>query len=97
MVGTSEGVAQKVAEVAKENFEKLGFKVRMRLVTQDAMYTKFCNVPKRGYPRLPERRLVQGLLRPADDAQPDVQRQEHPAGEQRPTGPSSMCPRSTSA
>ena len=46
MVGTSEGVAQKAAEVAKENFEKLGFKVRLRLVTQDAMYTKYCNVPK---------------------------------------------------
>jgi len=46
MVGTSEGVAQKAAEVAKENFEKLGFKVRLRLVTQDSMYTKFCNVPK---------------------------------------------------
>jgi peptide/nickel transport system substrate-binding protein len=39
-------VAQKAAEVAKENFEKLGFKVRLRLVTQDSMYTKFCNVPK---------------------------------------------------
>jgi peptide/nickel transport system substrate-binding protein len=46
MVGTSEGVAQKAAEVAKENFEKMGFKVRLRLVTQDSMYTKFCNVPK---------------------------------------------------
>jgi peptide/nickel transport system substrate-binding protein len=46
MVGTSEGVAQAAAEVAKEQFEKLGFKVRMRLVTQDSMYTKFCNVPK---------------------------------------------------
>ena len=45
MVGTTEGVAQKTAEVAKENFEQLGFKVRLRLVTQDAMYTKFCNVP----------------------------------------------------
>jgi peptide/nickel transport system substrate-binding protein len=45
MVGTSEGVAQKAAEVAKENFEKMGFKIRMRLVTQDAMYTKFCNSP----------------------------------------------------
>ena len=39
MVGTSEGVAQKAAEVAKENFEQLGFKIRMRLVTQDAMST----------------------------------------------------------
>jgi peptide/nickel transport system substrate-binding protein len=45
MIGTSEGVAQKAAEVAKENFEKLGFKVRLRLVTQDAMYTRFCNSP----------------------------------------------------
>jgi peptide/nickel transport system substrate-binding protein len=45
MVGTSEGVAQKNAEIAKENFERLGFKVRLRLATQDAMYTKFCNVP----------------------------------------------------
>jgi peptide/nickel transport system substrate-binding protein len=45
MVGTSEGVAQKAAEVAKEQFEKMGFKVRLRLVTQDAMYTRFCNSP----------------------------------------------------
>jgi peptide/nickel transport system substrate-binding protein len=45
MVGTAEGVAQKAAEVAKENFERMGFKVRMRLVTQDAMYTRFCNSP----------------------------------------------------
>jgi peptide/nickel transport system substrate-binding protein len=45
MVGTSEGVAQKAAEIAKEQFEKLGFNVRMRLVTQDAMYTRFCNSP----------------------------------------------------
>jgi peptide/nickel transport system substrate-binding protein len=45
MVGTLEGVAQKAAEVAKENFERLGFKVRMRLVTQDAMYNRYCNVP----------------------------------------------------
>ncbi len=45
MVGTGEGVAQKVAEISKENFERMGFKVRLRLVTQDSMYTKFCNVP----------------------------------------------------
>jgi peptide/nickel transport system substrate-binding protein len=46
MVGTSEGVAQAAAEVSKEQFEKMGFKVRLRLVTQDSMYTKFCNGPK---------------------------------------------------
>ena len=82
MVGTTEGVAQKAAEVAKENFEKLGFKVRMRLVTQDAMYTKFCNVPSAERGDLPERQLGQGLRRPADDPRPDVQRREHhPADE----------------
>jgi peptide/nickel transport system substrate-binding protein len=45
MVGTSEGVAQKAAEVAKENFAKMGFNVDLKLVTQDSMYTKFCNTP----------------------------------------------------
>ena len=45
MIGTSEGVAQNAAEIAKENFERLGFDVRLRLVTQDAMLTKFCSVP----------------------------------------------------
>jgi peptide/nickel transport system substrate-binding protein len=45
MVGTAEGVAQKAAEIAKGNFEKLGFKVTLRLVAQDSMYTKYCNVP----------------------------------------------------
>ena len=45
MVGTNEGVAQKAAEVAKENFEQMGFKVRMQLVTQDSMFTRFCGSP----------------------------------------------------
>ncbi len=46
MVGTSGGTAQKAAEVAQAQFQKLGFKLQFRLVTQDTMYTKFCNVPK---------------------------------------------------
>jgi peptide/nickel transport system substrate-binding protein len=45
MIGVSDGVAEKAAEITKQNFEKLGFKVRLRLVTQDAMYTRFCPVP----------------------------------------------------
>jgi peptide/nickel transport system substrate-binding protein len=45
MVGTSGGVPQKVAEIAKENFEQLGFKVRMRLMSQTAMYTNYCLKP----------------------------------------------------
>jgi peptide/nickel transport system substrate-binding protein len=46
MVGDNEGVGAKTAEVAKEQFERLGFKVRLRQVTHESMYTKFCSVPK---------------------------------------------------
>ena len=45
MVGTAEDVAQKAAEITKQQFEELGFKVQLRLVTQDAMFTRFCLVP----------------------------------------------------
>jgi peptide/nickel transport system substrate-binding protein len=46
MVADNTEPGSKTAEVAKEQFEKLGFNVRMRQVTHETMYTKFCNVPK---------------------------------------------------
>jgi peptide/nickel transport system substrate-binding protein len=46
MVGTREGVAQRSAEVARAQFEKLGFNLNFRLVSGDAMYTRFCTVPE---------------------------------------------------
>jgi peptide/nickel transport system substrate-binding protein len=45
MVSDNEGVGSETAAVAKEQLENMGFKVRLRQVTHDAMYTKFCNVP----------------------------------------------------
>jgi peptide/nickel transport system substrate-binding protein len=45
MVGSNTGTASKAAEVTKAQFEKLGFKVTLRLVEQNTMYTKFCNTP----------------------------------------------------
>jgi peptide/nickel transport system substrate-binding protein len=35
-----------VSEVAVAQFAKLGFKVNMKYVTRDSMYTKFCQIPK---------------------------------------------------
>jgi peptide/nickel transport system substrate-binding protein len=46
MVADNTEPGSKTAEVAKAQFENLGFKVRMRQVTHETMYTKFCNVPK---------------------------------------------------
>jgi peptide/nickel transport system substrate-binding protein len=45
MVGSNAGVAAKTAEVAKENLERMGFQVQMRLVQQQTMYTRYCNTP----------------------------------------------------
>jgi peptide/nickel transport system substrate-binding protein len=36
---------KKTAEVMQNQLEQLGFKLRLRLVPQDTMFTKFCNVP----------------------------------------------------
>ena len=46
MVADNVEPGSKTAQVAKEQFEQLGFKVRLRQVTHESMYTKFCNVPK---------------------------------------------------
>jgi len=35
------------AEVARDQLEKLGFKVKLRTVPQDAVYTEWCQVPKK--------------------------------------------------
>jgi peptide/nickel transport system substrate-binding protein len=45
MVGDNSGVAAKAAEVAKQNFANMGFKVTLRLVAHQTMYSKYCNVP----------------------------------------------------
>ena len=45
--GVSDNATQQknMAQVAVAQFEKLGFNVKMRYVTRDSMYTKFCQVP----------------------------------------------------
>ena len=45
MVASNQSTAPDVAEVAKQNFEKLGFKTTLRLVTTNTMYTRFCSIP----------------------------------------------------
>jgi peptide/nickel transport system substrate-binding protein len=45
--GVSDNATQQkqVSETAVAQFEKLGFKVNMKYVTRDSMYTKYCQVP----------------------------------------------------
>ena len=53
MVADNSGPTAQQAQVAKDQFEKLGFKITLRPVTHDTMYTKFCNVPKQKVPICP--------------------------------------------
>jgi peptide/nickel transport system substrate-binding protein len=47
MVGANADPGKAQAEVAKNQLEKMGFKVRLRLVPQDAVYTDWCQVPSK--------------------------------------------------
>jgi peptide/nickel transport system substrate-binding protein len=49
VMGENAGVDKSVSEVVRDIFTKLGFKVNLRLVSSDTVYTKFCNVPKTNY------------------------------------------------
>jgi peptide/nickel transport system substrate-binding protein len=48
-IATNADPGKKSAEVAAEQFRKLGFKLNVRIVPQDTLYTKFCSVPKSDY------------------------------------------------
>ena len=96
MVATNADPGKETAEVAKAQFEKLGLQApNFRIVPQDTLYTKFCGVPSKKVADLPERRLVQGLRRPAVDAGADVQRQRTSSSRATSTGRSSTTRRST--
>ena len=45
MIGANADPGKAQAEVAKAQLEKMGFKVRLRLLPQDAVYTDWCQVP----------------------------------------------------
>jgi peptide/nickel transport system substrate-binding protein len=45
MVGENEGVGADAAVVAQQQFERLGFHVRLRRLSPEAVFSKFCDVP----------------------------------------------------
>ena len=45
MVATNADPGKSSAEVAANQFEKLGFEINFRIVPQDTLYTRFCNRP----------------------------------------------------
>jgi peptide/nickel transport system substrate-binding protein len=49
VIGENTGVDKRVSEVVRDEFTKLGFKVNLREVSSDTMYTKFCNVVATNY------------------------------------------------
>jgi peptide/nickel transport system substrate-binding protein len=45
MVGESQGVGASAAQVAQQQFAKLGFRIRLRRVGVNAVFSKFCGLP----------------------------------------------------
>jgi peptide/nickel transport system substrate-binding protein len=48
-IATNADPGLQTAQVAQNQFEKLGFKLNFRQVPQDTLYTRFCGVPKSKY------------------------------------------------
>jgi peptide/nickel transport system substrate-binding protein len=46
MVGPVDGNGRAISELAKAAFEKLGFEVKLRLLSQQVVMTRFCGYPK---------------------------------------------------
>jgi peptide/nickel transport system substrate-binding protein len=46
IVGDSAAPDGPIAEITEQQLSEMGFKTKLRLVTRDTMFTKFCNVPK---------------------------------------------------
>ncbi len=45
MIGPIDGLGRQISEIAKTDFEALGFKVKMRLLSQQVVMTRFCGYP----------------------------------------------------
>lgn len=48
MVADSADPDKSIAQIAEQQLQEMGFKTRLRLVSRDTMYTKFCNDPQSG-------------------------------------------------
>ena len=83
MVGENEGVGADAALVAREQFERLGFDVRLRRVSLNAMFGKFCTVPSAGVAICPNVGWLKDFTDPQTFPRPDLQRRPHPAGRQQ--------------
>jgi peptide/nickel transport system substrate-binding protein len=46
IVGDNADPDKSIAQITEQQLNELGFKTKLRLVTRDTMFTKFCNVPK---------------------------------------------------
>ena len=57
MVGPVDGNGRAISELAKQAFESVGFKVKLRLLSQQVVMTALLRLPDGGRRGLPERGL----------------------------------------
>jgi peptide/nickel transport system substrate-binding protein len=65
MVGQNVGVGANAALIAQEQFERLGFDVRLRRLGLNAMFAKFCNAPSAAVAICPNVGFIKDFADPA--------------------------------
>lgn len=70
MVSDNSGPTAQAAQIVQNDITKLGFKIKLRQVTHDTMYTKFCNVPSQKVPICPSTGWAKDFPDPASMLEP---------------------------
>jgi peptide/nickel transport system substrate-binding protein len=70
MVSDNSGPTAQAAQIVQNSISKLGFKLKLRPVTHDTMYTKFCNVPSQKVPICPSTGWAKDFPDPASMLEP---------------------------
>ena len=83
IVGDNAEPDKSIAQITEQQLNEMGFKTKLRLVTRDTMYTKFCDVPKTDVHVCPSVGWLQDFPDPQTMLDPTFNGDEHPAGRQR--------------
>jgi len=92
VVGADVPPGSRTASEAARQLRGMGFHVRLKRVPQDAVYTDYCQRPRRRVAMWREHRLVQGLQRSAVPAAAALRRSPHlPQRQQQPRPVERSC------
>ena len=92
IVGDNADPDKSIAQITEQQLNEMGFKTKLRLVTRNTMFTKFCGVPDSGVNVCPSVGWAQDFADAQTMLDPTFNGENIIPARQRRTGPSSTCP-----